>query len=66
MNATSADTHTTVTTPSPGASTARPRVAFEQYVAPRYRVPFFAAMAEKVDLFVVAISKRRVDGVPRR
>jgi len=32
-------------------------------VIPRYRVPFFAALAEKVDLLVVASKDRSVDGV---
>lgn len=41
----------------------RPRVVLEQYVIPRYRVPFFAALAEKVDLLVVASKDRTVDGV---
>lgn len=66
MNATFADTEIMVTTPSPDASAERPRVVFEQYVVPAYRVAFFAALAEKVDLLVVASTERRVDGVPRR
>jgi len=41
------------------------RVVFEQYVSPRTRVPFFAALAEKVDLLVVTSSERRVDSAPR-
>lgn len=38
-------------------------VLFEQYVIPRYRVPFFAVLAENVDLLVVASTERRFDGV---
>jgi len=39
------------------------RVVFEQYVIPHYRVPFFAELAKRVDLLVVASEDRRVDGV---
>lgn len=41
----------------------RPRVVFEQYVIPAYRVPFFAALAQRVDLLVIASQERTVDGV---
>jgi glycosyltransferase involved in cell wall biosynthesis len=42
---------------------ANARVVFEQYVIPRYRVPFFAELAKRVDLVVVASEDRKVDGV---
>lgn len=45
------------------ALSANARVVFEQYVIPRYRVPFFAALAKRVDLVVVASEDRKVDGV---
>jgi glycosyltransferase involved in cell wall biosynthesis len=48
---------------APRASSIRPRVLFEQYVIPRYRVPFFAALAQHVDLLVVASEDRKVTGV---
>lgn len=39
------------------------RVVFEQYVIPRYRVPFFAALSRRVDLVVVASEDVNIDGV---
>ena len=32
----------------------KPKVIFEQYAIPHYRVPFFNKLAKEVDLLVVA------------
>lgn len=44
-------------------SSKKPRVVFEQYVIPHYRVPFFTELSKKVDLIVVATKDKRVDGL---
>lgn len=41
----------------------KPKVVFEQYVIPHYRVSFFNQLAEKVDLVVVASKNSVVDGL---
>ena len=40
----------------------KPKVLFEQYSIPHYRVPFFDALAKKVDLVVVASKNPRKGG----
>lgn len=41
----------------------KPRVIFEQYVIPHYRIPFFEELSKRVDLLVVASDDRSVDGL---
>ena len=40
----------------------KPKIIFEQYSIPHYRVPFFDALAKKVDLVVVASKNPRKGG----
>lgn len=41
----------------------KPKVLFEQYVIPHYRIAFFTELAKHVDLTVVASIDRAVDGL---
>ena len=41
----------------------KPRVIFEEYVMPHYRVPFFERLSKEVELLVVLSKDKKVDGL---